>query len=326
MVEEDYKNNPISFLTLSILNGVGFFTLKKIAKSNISFYNILKSESYIEFHDKLKQYGSLKSSLGQPGNWEEYRKTIWRQGAALYHELLSQNIKIIFDYDDEFPNSLLTVNDPPKWLFVQGNADILKSKSIAIVGTRNPSEDGLFITKYICLLIQKFGAVTVSGLATGIDQAVHNHSIQLNIPTIAVLGTGILSNYPAGSDVLRNKILNGGGTIITEYLPNEKYSAKNFVNRNRLQAGLANIVMPVEWKVKSGTAHTFNYAIKFNKHLICFRVTTWNGHEELEYAKSKGVSIFTIPGDEEKLIETVNHFQENIKTNELQHQLSLFEE
>ena len=176
------------------------------------------------------------------------------------------------------------------------------------------------------MLIREFGAVTVSGLATGIDQAVHKHSIELNIPTIAVLGTGILSNYPSGSEPLRNSIVEHGGAIVTEYLPNESYSAKNFVNRNRLQAGLSNIVMPIEWKIKSGTAHTFNYAKKFKKNIVCFNVPTWKHHEELEYAKSNGASVFTIPGEEQTLIKAVRNFQEQKKVSNSHFQMSLFDD
>ena len=58
------------------------------------------------------------------------------------------------------------------------------------------------------------------------------------MPTVAVLGTGILSDYPKGAVELRERILEGGGSLVTEYLPRETYSAENFVKRNRIQAAL----------------------------------------------------------------------------------------
>ena len=109
---------------------------------------------------------------------------------------------------------------------------------------------------------------TVSGLAHGIDQTVHVESLRYGLPTIGVLGTGILSNYPKGSEELRDSIVQAGGAIITEYLPNQSYSAENFVRRNRLQAALGDVLIPCEWAIKSGTAHTVKFAKKYNKKII----------------------------------------------------------
>src|SRR3546814_15118525 len=75
-----------------------------------------------------------------------------------------------------------------------------------------------------------------SGLAAGIDQLAHEHSLRAGVPTIAVLGTGMLEDYPKGAGRLRDHILGTGGTIVSEYLPMASYSAENFVQRNRLKA------------------------------------------------------------------------------------------
>lgn len=107
--------------------------------------------------------------------------------------------------------------------------------------------------------------VTVSGLATGIDQIAHIESLRYGIPTVAVLGNGMFVEYPSGSGRLKHQILASGGTIVSEYLPNQSYSSENFVRRNRIQAALCDTLVPVEWMIKSGTAHTVNFAIDYVK-------------------------------------------------------------
>ncbi len=319
----------ISFLSLSQIKGIGFSTLKRIARQDISFYEIFNSSSFAEFKGKIKTYALKGVHIEEHSEWEVFRVNAWKSGLSLYKDLSSIDVKLIFKNDDDFPSSLKIINDPPQWLFVQGSVDILSKPSIAIVGTRNPTDEGLFLTRYISLILKELSYSVVSGLAQGIDQAIHNYSTAIDIPNISILGTGFFVNYPANSEKLREEIIRKGGAIVTEYLPNQNYSAANFVKRNRLQAGLADIVVPVEWKFKSGTAHTVNYAKKFNKLLICLKLTTWDSdREEFEYAKSIGASVFTIPGSHNEIIEKINAFNTRISTRGKSYnkQLTLFKE
>jgi hypothetical protein len=105
----------------------------------------------------------------------------------------------------------------------------------------------------------------------------HEHSLRAGVPTIAVLGTGILDEYPKGSAIMRERIIADGGTIVTEYLPHISYSAKNFVQRNRLQAALGQVLIPVEWSRRSGTAHTVRFASALERPIACRR-----GRREVE--------------------------------------------
>ncbi|MBD2302823.1 DNA-processing protein DprA [Nostoc sp. FACHB-190] len=299
----------VSLLTLSLLQGVGYWTIRSIALSGLGFKQILKAESNAEFinyllQSKCKNTSQIANQIGE--NWLQKRDELWKQGVKLYHNLDAQGIKVIHFGQEDFPQTLREIADPPKWLFVQGNISILHKPALAIVGTRKPSEDGIFLANYVGACLQYFNAVTVSGLALGIDQIVHKKSIRAKVPTIAFIGTGILQNYPAGSEKLRQDICEHGGAIVSEYLPNQSYSAENFVNRNRLQAGLAEVVIPIEWKVKSGTAHTVNFANKAKKMIVCLRLPDWaEAHEELILAKKLDAEIFTLPGDEQLFINVI---------------------
>lgn len=297
---EFWKNEKIAFLALTTLKGVGFWTLHKIAKSGLGFKEILKSPDS-KYYEKLLRHEEGQSLL--PDAQEE----IWGKGLLLARELHKDDIKLIFKDEENFPEKLKSIPDAPEWIFVQGSFDNLKAKSVAVVGTRKPSEDGMFLTKLVLSCLSRIGCVTVSGLALGIDQLAHIESLRYHLPTIAVLGTGIRENYPRGSEILRAQILENGGTIVTEYLPHQSYSSENFVRRNRIQAGLCDTLIPVEWKIKSGTAHTVGFASKYNKKIInIYLPSTYDSRPELIYSEEQYEALsFELPYSIKEMLEYI---------------------
>lgn len=294
-MREYWRNEKIAFLALSTLKGVGFWTLYKIAKSGISFKEVLR-EPEGKFVEKIYDLGDETRSV------VEQQDSLWQKGLSLARSLLSDNVRLIFRDESGFPHKLKNIPDAPYWIFVQGNVDSLFCKSVAIVGTRQPSDDGVFLSKLVLAALVKFKCVTVSGLAMGVDQLAHIGSIRYGLRTIAVLGTGILGNYPKGSEVLRKKILDGGGCVISEYLPHQSYSAENFIRRNRLQAALCDLLIPVEWGVKSGTAHTVRFAAKYEKAILnLYLPFTYGAKPELEFSeKNYGAASIELPTEMSK--------------------------
>lgn len=282
-----WKNERIAFLALSTLKGVGFWTLHQIAASNSGFKTTFKNslEKYLRLED------------GSTAALPEIRKKLWQRGIKLIAELDKINVVLIFNGEERFPPKLACIEDAPKWIFIQGNILNLDSTAVGIVGTRKPSEDGLFLTRLILSSLSRSSVATVSGLALGIDQLAHLESIKYGLPTIAVLGTGISECYPRGSEPVRDLILKNGGTIITEYLPTQSYSGENFVRRNRLQAALSDTLIPVEWKIKSGTAHTVAFAWKYRKKIVnVYLPKTLSARPEITFAsKTYGAYDFEMP-------------------------------
>jgi len=291
---------------LSSIKGIGYWTLFKLASSGLSFNSIIKSGDFDEFRGCFAKSGCKLPNLPDI-EWQSYQRLIWSAGNELYKQVKQLGARIVHFGEPDFPDSLRHIQEPPRWLFIQGDISVFRKPKIAIVGTRKPSEDGIILANYVGACLPFLGAATVSGLATGIDQLVHKMSIRFGVPTIAVLGNGIFVNYPSGSECLRQDIITNGGLVVTEYLPGQSYSAENFVRRNRIQAGLGNVLVPVEWKARSGTAHTVRYASANNKPIFCLKMPDWvdENHSEIDLAKELGGEDYIFPIDSGKFLENI---------------------
>lgn len=160
-----------------------------------------------------------------------------------------------------YPYLLSQIYSPPKKLYVIGNAEILREKSIAIVGCREASNYGKNIAKDLAYNLGKNNIITVSGLARGIDTSCHIGSIEAKARTIAVVAHGLDMIYPKENRDLAIKILKSGGAIVSEYNIGEKPLKRNFVARNRIISGLSKSLVVIEAKKKSGSLITANFAL-----------------------------------------------------------------
>lgn len=301
-----WKNERIAFLALTTLKGVGFWTLHQLATSKAGFKNTFKSN--------LDKYIKLEEGSVTP--LAEIKKKLWQRGIKIVNELAKDNIILIFHDEDRFPAKLKNIHDAPQWLFVQGNLAILDTPSIAIVGTRKPTDEGMFLTRLILAALHRSNFATVSGLAVGIDQLAHLESVKYELPTVAVLGTGIKETYPKGSEPIRKLILDNGGTVVTEYLPTQSYSGENFVRRNRIQAALSDILIPVEWKIKSGTAHTVGFAAKYKKQIInIYLPKTIEARPEIAFSRDSYAAYeYEMPLEIPKLLNKISSLPEEATT------------
>ena len=300
----DAENETLALLALCELRGIGYWTLRKLARNGMLRY-LFHLDSREEFETCLRSVGAHGTIPDVP----DWRTELFDRGRELSEHLKSIGVTVLQQEDPLFPPLLRSIDDPPLWLFVQGDVSVLHKRCVAVVGTRRPSSDGMELASTIGGCLPGFQSVIVSGLADGIDQVMHIRSLRWKVPTIAVLGTGILSNYPSGSEELRERIYREGGAIITEYLPRDSYSAKNFVRRNRIQAGLSNVVVPVEWKEKSGTAHTVRYAYEAKRRIVCPRLASWRteDHGELKVAVKLGAKVFTLPEHKASFVTAVRN-------------------
>lgn len=320
-MEQEDEKNALALLALSSIKGVGFETLLKLVEQGQSLSEIVHLDDGNRASELLSHYGSGNEGSND-GNWTEVKRQITGRAEDMSFKLKQMGVSIIFQSSAEYPKQLLDLPNAPYWLFVQGNLAVLKERSLSVVGTRKPTPDGLWLTNYVGNNLSDWQMPTVSGLALGIDQEIHRASLSAKVPTIAFLGTGILSDYPRGSERLRQQIVAEGGAIITEYLPSESYSAKNFVKRNRLQAALSEVLIPSEWAAKSGTAHTVGFAQRLSRKIALIRVSGQPSFDWVPRQILRSSEQFTIPRDHSKFSDYINSVGTSQPSSS--HQLSFF--
>ena len=183
-------------------------------------------------------------------------------------ELQNYGIKVISVTDKEYPESLKEIDDFPICLYYKGDISLLKEKCIAIIGTRKPTFYGRDVTSLFAKELCRGGMVTVSGLAYGLDSEVAISSLDVKGKTIAVLGGGLDSIYPAENQNLADKIVENGGLIISEYPIFRRPTQYSFLERNRIISGISLGVVVVEAGKRSGTFNTIRHAIDQGKEIF----------------------------------------------------------
>lgn len=175
----------------------------------------------------------------------------------------------VLRFDDlNFPKRLACFDNYPFMIFLRGNKNLLSYKMAAIVGTRKPSETGKKVTYAMVQTLKDFNYAVVSGLAKGIDSAAHQAALDMQLPTIGILGCGIDSVYPKESRELAVKMIEKGNLLISEYPPGSKPHRWHFPERNRLIAALSSVVLLAEApSTLSGTIITAHRAIEYGKTL-----------------------------------------------------------
>ena len=175
----------------------------------------------------------------------------------------------IYDKDEDYPQNLLKIKNHPKKIYVIGNKKILNNSAVAIVGSRDSSSYGEYYAEKFAKELSENGITIISGLAIGIDTVAHENSINKKGKTIAVIGSGFNNIYPEENKILIEKIIKNGGAVVSEFKPDKEIDLSNFPKRNRIIAGMAECVIVVEAKYRSGSSITATYAFKNNKKVFC---------------------------------------------------------
>ncbi|MCM8823333.1 MAG: DNA-processing protein DprA [Candidatus Omnitrophica bacterium] len=182
-------------------------------------------------------------------------------------KLIEKNgISIVDFFDDDYPPLLREIEHPPLVLYLKGDKKVLKEFCFAIVGTRLPTLYGLAMAEKFSFSLAGLGIVIVSGLAKGIDTAVHKGALRGG-RTIAVLGSGLLNIYPKENKNLAEDII-VKGAVISEFPLEEPPLKENFPRRNRIISGLSKGVLVVEAALKSGALITARYALEQNREVF----------------------------------------------------------
>jgi DNA processing protein len=172
--------------------------------------------------------------------------------------------------DENYPFLLKESPNPPFSFNLLGSMPDENKIRIAVVGTRRATGAGKFLAREISEKLAEAGIVVVSGLAMGIDTAAHEGALFGGGETIAVLGCGIDIVYPAQNRGLAEKIINGNGAVISEYGPGVSPFPNQFLERNRIVAGLSAATIVIEAPRNSGALVTARLAAEAGREVFVF--------------------------------------------------------
>lgn len=234
----------------------------------------------INFHKLVRTFGSAEEAWKRAK--KEYnkaegigRKTVADIGNDEYLKFAEKEIRfceknqirINLRYLKEIPSLLNECDDAPAILYQKGNFDDSLPK-ISIVGTRNMTSYGKQFIGDFFEASKSSKYISVSGLALGVDKEVHEQSIHHKIPTAAVLAHGFHTLYPSKNKKLSEKILEEGGALFTEFNSSRKPDRENFIQRNRIIAGISPSTIVVETGFGGGSVSTASFANDYNREVF----------------------------------------------------------
>ena len=220
--------------------------------------------SYGRREAALRAAGSALAILAEPGL---YAAQLQEKGLALLRHALADEARLlgglakkkmalVLREDAQYPPLLRQIAHPPHLLYVYGETDLTDRFPVAVVGTRRASAYGLTHTREIAAELAQTGVCIVSGLALGIDAAAHTGALDGGGRTVAVLGSALDKPYPQENDPLMRRILESGGSVVSEYAPGTPPSRYSFLQRNRIIAGMCLGTLVTEGPRRSGALNT----------------------------------------------------------------------
>ncbi|MDR0414406.1 MAG: DNA-processing protein DprA [Prevotellaceae bacterium] len=192
--------------------------------------------------------------------------------AAEELEFMDKNgVQALSFLDKSYPERLRNCEDSPLVLYVKGNADLNAAKVISIVGTRNATAYGRQQCENLVRdLAGLYAPLVVSGLAFGIDVCAHRAALRNGLPTVAVVGHGLDMMYPAQHAGVAQEMVQQGGAVLSDFTSKCVVDPANFVRRNRIIAGMADVTIVVESAVKGGALITAGMAVDYARDVMAF--------------------------------------------------------
>ena len=213
----------------------------------------------------------------------------------VFNYVIDKGIEVITYEDTKYPYMLKQISNPPAVLYCKGDLSICNlEKTIAIVGSRRMTRNAQDSLKKVMKGLSGTDLCVVSGLAAGVDTCAHRCAIDNGLKTIGVIGGGFDFVYPSANRVLYEEIINGNGTILSEYYPTFEHLPFRFPQRNRIVSGLSYGTLVVEAALRSGASITANLTLEQGRELMCIPGLITNPNTEGIYKMIKtGAHIVT---------------------------------
>lgn len=177
------------------------------------------------------------------------------------------DIQPIFYLDEAYPKRMRVYGEAPLMMYYKGNADLNAARIVSIVGTRKPTERGKAACEDIVEGLKNYDVLVISGLAYGIDVTAHRKCLEMDIPTIGILGHGLDQIYPAQHRQIGLEMCNNGG-LLTEFSYKVGPNREHFPMRNRIIAGMSDALIVVESAQGGGSIISAELGNKYNKSVF----------------------------------------------------------
>lgn len=171
-------------------------------------------------------------------------------------------------YQSDYPHRLKNIPDAPVILFSLGNADLNAQRMIGVVGTRKNTPYGRQITEELIEGLEPYHCTIVSGMAYGIDIIAHKAALKHQIPTLGVMAHGLDRVYPSVHLSTARKMVQSNGALLSEHVSGTKPDRENFPKRNRIVAGLIDVLLVIETDLKGGSMITAKLALNYDREVM----------------------------------------------------------
>ncbi|MCH8330450.1 MAG: DNA-protecting protein DprA [Bacteroidetes bacterium] len=253
-----YSDEMKYTLALTMVPGIG----NRLSKNLIEYFGSASEVFNAGTHHLLRinRIGSEISKNIIHGGYIE-------QAEKEFEYVQSNDVKVLFYLDQDYPLRLKQCVDSPVLLFYKGTVDLEAKIVIGVCGTRSSTQRGMDKCAGIIKDLTPYDPLIVSGLAYGIDQMAHTASLTNGLNTVAVLGHGLDRIYPYSHKRLSSQIEEQGG-LLTEFPIKTKPDRENFPQRNRIIAGLCDCLLVVESAQKGGAMITAHLAASYSRDVF----------------------------------------------------------
>ncbi len=250
------KEEKVYSFWLHNLPGVGDRTIEKLLRRFGS-----AREVFYASHQELKQVLKEKTLYQAAAFKKEF------DPYKAYEQMEKKKIRFYTMEDEDYPSRLRKLIHPPYGLYCLGSLPKEACPAVAVIGARECSEYGKYMAEAFAGGMAKAGISIISGMARGIDGIGQGAALKNGGRTYGVLGCGVDICYPASNRTLYQEILESGGGILSVFPPGREPVKQQFPERNRIVAGLCDLLLVVEARQKSGTWITVDMALEQGKHV-----------------------------------------------------------
>lgn len=275
----------LSLLALCAAGGVNWHVVAREAQHPGGLERLFRGDPA----EQSKEARQTQKAIAE-GSLDEAR----RRANEELSRALDAGAKLVTVLDEDYPANLRVIYNLPPFLFYRGRLDREDARSVAVVGTREASDEGLESARRMACLLAHANVTVLSGLARGIDTAAHQETLFREGRTIAVLGTGILGCYPKENAELAEHIA-ASGALVSQFWPSQPPTRQTFPQRNVVTSGLSQGTVVIEASKTSGAKMQARFALEHGKRLfLVSRLVTSQSWARSYVANRGAIEVHTV--------------------------------